>query len=265
MKITGHLEKMVTELKDVVQYQLPLDNQLVLMNPLIGQPIKLTFEKQIHCVVCGKLTSKSFGQGFCYTCFSTAPQAEECVLHPEKCQAHLGVSRDPEYAATHCLIDHFVYLAVSSGLKVGVTRHTQIPTRWIDQGAVEAIKLARVPNRHMAGLIEVLLMKYYSDKTNWQQMLKNEQPDFIDLLAEKQAATKHLNATLKRFVSDDDSITRIQYPVLHYPALAVTLNLDNTGVVSGTLMGIKGQYLMFDNDTVLNIRRFSGYLVTLEY
>jgi hypothetical protein len=265
MRITGHLEKMVTELRDVVHYQLPLDGQLIAMNRLIGQPLKITFERQIHCVVCGKSTSKSFGQGFCYSCFSTAPQAEECVLRPEKCQAHLGISRNLEYAGTHCLIDHFVYLAVSSGLKVGVTRHTQIPTRWIDQGAVEAIKLACVPNRHLAGLMEVFLMKYYSDKTNWQQMLRNERSVPIDLLHEKQMATMRLNTTLKRFIAHDDSITRIHYPVLRYPTSPVTLNLDTNGEIAGMLMGIKGQYLIFDDDTVLNIRRFSGYLVTLEY
>lgn len=264
IKVEGNLLKMNTELAETVQYRLPIGSEQVFMNDLLGKEIKLSFLNEINCISCSAVTNKSFGQGYCYKCFITVPETSECVLKPELCEAHLGKARDMEWAENHCLTDHFVYLAVSSGLKVGVTRATQVPTRWIDQGAWKAIKLALTPNRNLAGQIEVELKNYFSDKTSWQKMLKNDIDTSIDLEEAKQNAWEYLSPELQEFVIDDDEITQITYPVLSYPEKVKSLSFDKSGTVEGILTGIKGQYLILDESLVLNIRKHTGYKVKLE-
>lgn len=263
MKYQGTLAKMHTTHASPVHYQLPVGNTLVALNPLIGKQISFSYSRQIYCIECGASTPKSFAQGLCYRCFTTSPLAEDCVLRPELCRAHEGIARNMAYAETHCLIDHFVYLAVSSGIKVGVTRHTQIPTRWIDQGATSAIKLAQTPDRYTAGLIEVELKAHLSDKTNWQRMLKNEVLQNVDLVAQKEQAYELLPEHLQEFVTDDDTVFNFEYPVLQYPRKVKSLSFDKQTEVSGVLQGIKGQYLIFENGEVINIRKHTGYEITL--
>jgi hypothetical protein len=185
-------------------------------------------------------------------------------LRPELCQAHRGISRDIEWARKHCLQDHYVYLAISSGLKVGVTRKSQIPTRWIDQGAGKAIKLAKTPNRYLAGIIEVVLKDHLNDKTNWRKMLQNEVPSDIDLLKERQKARVLLGKEFQTYFVDDDETTEIVYPVTQYPEKVKSVGFDKEEIITGKLKGIKGQYLIFGDDRVLNIRKHGGYLVELE-
>lgn len=265
INIQGNLSKMKTRLVNgQVEYNLELNGESINMNELIGKPLRLEYKNQINCISCGKMTSKSFGQGFCYNCFQTAPQAEECVLHPEKCRAHLGESRDQSWAESHCLIPHYVYLAVASGIKVGVTRHTQIPTRWIDQGAWKAVIIAETPNRHIAGVIEVFLKQYFSDKTNWRSMLKNEQATDVDILDQKQQASGLLPLELQRYLYADNKVLELNYPVMQYPAKPQSFTFDKESCIEGVLEGIKGQYLLFDKDRVINIRRHSGYLVDIQ-
>jgi len=259
----GILSKMKSTYKNPIQYHLPIGNELLDMNQLIGKEIQFEFSGEIHCVSCGKTTKKSFAQGYCYPCFVTVPETSECILRPELCRAHEGVSRDMKWSENHCLQDHYVYLAVSSGLKVGVTRSTQVPTRWIDQGAWKAIKLAKTPNRYLAGEIEVALKEYMSDKTSWQKMLKNDIAQNIDLEDEKQKAWELLDEELQQYIVDDDEVLEIKYPVLAYPAKVKSLNFDKLPVIKGKLVGIKGQYLIFADNTVLNIRRHTGYKVEL--
>ncbi len=254
---------MITEHRSPVQYFFDTPDRKILVNDLINSKITLRFSGEISCLKCGRATRKSFFQGFCYPCFSSAPEASECILHPEKCQAHLGFARDMRWAASHCLQTHVVYLAVSSNLKVGVTRATQVPTRWIDQGAVRAIRLAETQNRHTAGLIEVELKAYFSDKTSWQAMLKNKIPEGIDLLEEKQRAWEYVSDELKEFFTENDKITQIDFPVLRYPTKVKSINFDKTAVFSGVLIGIKGQYLIFESGEVINIRKFGGYKIEL--
>ncbi len=261
----GNLLKMRTSIEnDTVQYNLELGSSRINMNEFIGKPLRLEFKNQINCIACGKITSKSFAQGFCYSCFLTAPEAEECVLNPEKCRAHLGESRNQEWADSHCLIPHYVYLAIASGIKVGVTRHTQVPTRWIDQGAWKAVIIAEAPNRHIAGVIEVFLKQYFSDKTNWRSMLKNDLADNIDVFEQKKKALSLLPPELQKYASENNSVWEMKYPVLQYPQKPQSLTFDKTTSVEGILQGIKGQYLLFDKDRVLNIRRHSGYLVEIK-
>lgn len=244
---------------DPVQYFLPVGETEIPMNELIGKSISLKFTGQINCISCGKKTKTSFGQGFCYNCLQTAPEASETIMRPELSKAHLGIARDMEWAREHDLIEHFVYLAVSGELKVGVTRHHQVPTRWIDQGASDAIILAHTPNRHIAGIIEVYLKNFYSDKTNWRSMLQNNAIQEYDLPNEKMNAKLLLPLELQQYYYDENKIWKLNYPVKNFPTKANSVSFDKDPIISGTLNGIKGQYLIFGDGRVLNLRKHSGY------
>ncbi|HIB14917.1 MAG TPA: DUF2797 domain-containing protein [Candidatus Marinimicrobia bacterium] len=264
MRYNGTLLKMETKLANPIEYELPIGDELVYMNHLIGKYIAFKWLKEIYCVVCGRKTNKSFAQGFCYPCFLNAPETSECIFRPELCQAQDGIARDMDWAEAHCLQDHFVYLAISSGVKVGVTRSGQIPTRWIDQGAWQAIKLAKTPNRYIAGLIEVALKEHISDRTNWQRMLKNQLIEGVDLTVAKREMIAHLPSELQNYISEENDITEINYPVNEYPEKVKSLSFDKLEEITGRLWGVKGQYLIFDDGTVLNMRKHTGYMVELE-
>jgi hypothetical protein len=258
----GNLRKMTVQLGDEVQYTLDLD-QKVDMNALIGTEIRLEWNGIINCSACNKVTKKSFGQGFCYTCFVGAPESAECILRPELCRAHLGEGRDPEWEEKHHNKPHIVYLAASSAVKVGITRADQIPVRWIDQGASSAIKLAETENRFEAGRIEVALKAFFTDKTNWQRMLKNELDTSIDLEEEKWSLEEHLPADIMACFSENDKITELNFPVDEYPVKVKSRSFDKTPIIEGVLVGIKGQYLIFDGGEVLNIRKHTSYQIEI--
>ncbi|MDP6908011.1 MAG: DUF2797 domain-containing protein [Flavobacteriales bacterium] len=253
---------MRTEFGHPIRYYLKLNKGEICVNDFLGKKLEIEFSGRINCVACGRLTKKSFGQGFCYPCFMNAPQNAECIIRPELCEGHLGKGRDPEWEKRNHVQPHFVYLALSSGLKVGITRETQIPTRWIDQGASQAIILAEVPYRRLSGEIEVALKEHYSDRTNWQRMLKNQILD-DDLLLRKQEAKHHLPLALQKFVNDDVQIWELNYPNLDTPVKVKSFKLEKIPVLEGMLTGIKGQYLIFDNQMVINVRNHSGYHVSI--
>lgn len=265
MQLSGNIIKMKTVLKNVVEYQLPIGQQFLPLNDLIGQEIKLSYNGQINCVKCGRRTKTSFQQGFCFPCFQSAPEADPGIIRPELDQAHLGISRDMEWAKKYSLTEHVVYLAVSSGLKIGVTRASQYTTRWMDQGAIKAIILAKTPYRQLAGLIEVELKEYFADKTNWRQMLSNKIDGDINLEEEKNKAAGLLSNDLQQYLDEEDYITNISYPVNQYPQKIKSINLEKNPVYSGILAGIKGQYLMFEDQHVINIRKYSGYFIGIDY
>ena len=264
MHYNGTIFKMQTKLDDPVVYELPIGDELVYMNHLIGKYVVFKWKKEIYCVLCDKKINKSFAQGFCYPCFISAPETSECILKPELCRAHNGIARDMEWAENHCLQNHFVYLAISSGVKVGVTRSHQAPSRWMDQGAWKAIRLAQTPNRYIAGIIEVALKEYVSDRTQWQRMLKNQHVKGINLLDKKQELLDLLEDEFIQYECFDDEIVNINYPVNEYPEKVKSLSFDKLNEIEGRLWGIKGQYLMFDDGSVLNIRKHNGYMVSLE-
>lgn len=260
----GNLGKMPVKMIDnEIHYTLNLGDQAIHMNDLIGSRIEINFEGRINCIACGKLTKKSFGGGFCYSCFTTAPEASPCIIRPELCEAHLGKGRDVEWEEKNHNRPHFVYLAVSSAIKVGITREDQIPTRWIDQGANYAIKLAEVPYRQLAGEMEVALKEVFTDKTNWRKMLTNDYLEGIDLVEEKWALEEVLPADLVDYFTEDDEVTYLNYPVIEYPEKAKSLNLDKDPNIIDQVQGIKGQYLLFKNIGALNIRKHSGYYIKL--
>lgn len=264
-EVQGQLFKMRVKQGTPIAYTLELGETHVDMNSLIGKEIQLHWTGKIQCISCGSNIKKSFNQGFCFSCFSNSPESAECIIRPELCRAHLGEGRDVEWEERNHNQPHVVYLAATDVVKVGVTRATQIPTRWIDQGAQAAIKLAETPNRYLAGILEVALKDHFSDKTNWRKMLKNECDDTIDLIDEKWKLEDLLPADLTVYFSEDDAVEEFDYPVLEYPTTLNSLSFDKQPLIQGTLKGIKGQYLFFDNGRVLNLRKHTGYLISLSY
>lgn len=272
MKHSGNIEKMVTSLKSPVEYQLPIGDQLVNMNELIGSSITLTHSGEINCIACGRKTNKNYNQGYCYPCFQSLAQCDMCIMKPETCHYDQGTCREPQWGEEYCLKDHFVYLANSSGIKVGITRGTQIPTRWMDQGASQAISIFKVKDRLTSGKLEVILKNHVSDRTDWRKMLKGE-PELKDLTAVRDElvaiAEKEINALDKQLGDgglqflDQEKMVSINYPVNTYPVKVSSLNFDKTPQISAVLNGIKGQYLILDKG-VLNIRKFGGYKLSLE-
>ena len=263
----GPVQKMIVKLNNPVQYELPVGDKTVAINPYIGKSIKFSYTGQIFCVHCHRPIKKSFNQGYCYPCFSSLAQCDLCIMKPETCHFDAGTCREPDWAMKFCFQPHIVYLANSSGIKVGITRQSQIPTRWIDQGAVQALPIFRVASRYLSGLIEVTIAKHISDKTSWQQMLKSR-PATVDLEQKKdellQRCADELNKITARFGHkaierlEIDKTVDIHYPVDTYPAKIQSFNLDKNPHVSGILQGIKGQYLLLDTG-VINIRKFCGY------
>ncbi|TNE81558.1 MAG: DUF2797 domain-containing protein [Gammaproteobacteria bacterium] len=252
-----------------VDYQLPLDEQRLPLNELLGSPIRICYTGAIHCTYCGRRSNKSFNQGYCYPCFKKLAQCDSCIVSPEKCHYFEGTCREPEWADSHCMVDHIVYLANSSGVKVGITRESQLPTRWIDQGAVQALPIMRVKTRQQSGMVEDVLRQHVADKTNWRTMLKGD-VESVDLPAIRDALFDRCDTALGeqevRFGIqslqrlEDAETVDIHYPVLAYPSKISSLNMDKDPVVEGTLQGIKGQYLILDSG-VINIRKYTAYHV----
>ncbi len=260
---------MTTEHSTPVRYQIPIDDQLIPISDLIGKNIRFKFSGDIHCIACGKKTSKSFNQGYCFPCMRSLAECDSCMISPEKCHFDEGTCRDEDWGKEHCFIDHYVYLANSSGLKVGITRETNVPHRWMDQGAAMALPIYKTSNRLISGLVETSFKNQVNDKTSWQRMLKG-QPDSIDLAEKRDELFSHFKkdiAAIKKQYGDDavtelssEQALNFDYPVETYPEKVKSLNFDKTPEVTGKLIGIKAQYLILDCG-VLNIRKFAGYLV----
>lgn len=255
-----------------VEYQLPIGDQLIPLNPLIGQELQLIFHNEIRCCHCNRKTKKSYSQGFCYPCMQKLAQCDMCIMKPETCHYEQGTCREPSWGESHCMIPHYVYLANTSGLKVGITRHTQIPTRWIDQGATQALPIFKVSTRLQSGLVETALAEFISDKTNWRAMLKGN-ADPIDLKQKAQELIPQISERLEdirlKFGEDaveqlDEEVVDLHFPVSEYLTKISSFNFDKQPIISGTLLGIKGQYLIFDSG-VINMRKFGSYQISAEF
>ena len=257
-----NLSKMRTEYGFPVRYFLAANEAEIFMNDLIGSYVTIEYQHVINCVSCGKLTHRSYMNGHCYQCYTTLPECDEGVFNPEKDMSHLGISRDMEWSKKYSLIDHYVYLAFTGDLKVGVTRYNQIPTRWIDQGAVSAIKFAKTPNRNLAGQIEVEMKKHLADKTNWKAMLSVSKSN-VDLVERKKFFLPMLPDDLRLYATFDDSVTEIVFPYSGMVSNVKAVSLDKYDKIEGKLTGIKGQYLIFENGIVFNVRSHSGYRIKL--
>ena len=268
----GTLSKMATSLntENVVQYHLRVGDEQLPLNALIDKRITLQYSGNIYCCHCGKKTKKSYSQGHCFVCMQKLASCDLCIMKPETCHFAQGTCREPEWAMNHCFVPHYVYLSNTSGIKVGITRQTQTPTRWIDQGATQALPIFKVSTRQLSGLIEVELAKFVNDKTHWQAMLKGNNDD-QDLKEIAQQLIPQIETRLSELLMEngDFKIERlnedtlpIQYPVTQFPTKVKSFNFDKTPEVSGVLMGIKGQYLIFDSG-VINIRKFTSYEVSV--
>ena len=266
---SGYLRKMHVEASSPVMYSLCFSTgEKFPLNSYIGQVITLSFNGDIQCVACKRDIQKTFNQGYCYPCFMKKAACDSCIVKPELCHFAEGTCREPEWGLSHCMQPHIVYLANSSNLKVGITRCTQVPIRWMDQGAIQALPLYQVNSRLQSGLVEVIIKDFLSDKTNWRTMLKST-PDCVDLL-KFWVDLESMHKIEARFESDprlenqvtplyhSDKTRLFTYPVEHYPNKISTVNILKTPTFTSRLQGIKGQYLIFD-EAVINIRKYTGY------
>lgn len=263
----GSLSKLVARLEAPVRYAFRLDQQELPVNPLIGKTLRLEYLGAIHCTHCGRKTKTSFSQGYCYPCMQKLAQCDICIMSPERCHYDAGTCREPGWGEQFCMTDHVVYLANSSGVKVGITRATQVPTRWLDQGASQALPILRVATRQQSGFVEDLLRSQVADKTNWRALLKGDAAP-VDLAAIRDQLFDSCAAGLRelqqRFgiqaiqLLGDQQPLEIRYPIEAYPAKISSFNLDKNPIAEGTLLGIKGQYLLFDTG-VINIRKYTAY------
>lgn len=269
--VKGKLHKMRTVYEQPVRYELLLDDESIILNDFLGHHVHLSHTGNIFCVQCGRKTKKSFQQGYCFPCFRRLNECNLCMIHPEKCRHDQSICDPNDWVHASCFVPHVVYLANSSGLKVGITRQSQVPTRWIDQGAIQALPIFSTKNRYQAGVLEVAFKKFVADKTNWRTMLTQDNLK-IELMAErdrllKEAASSIENIQAKFPVGDiqlliDETVQEFLYPVIEYPEKLRVFNLDSNAIVSGHLQGIKGQYLIFE-EGVINVRKYSGYEVML--
>ncbi len=260
---------MLTAASSPISYSLELGGRQLALNDWLGKDIRIEYLQQIECIHCGRLTKKSFSQGYCYPCFSSLAQCDLCIMSPEKCHFHLGTCREPDWGMSHCMRPHIIYLSNTSGVKVGITRETQLPHRWIDQGAIQAMPILRVSKRYHAGLIEHAFRQHVSDRTNWRNMLKNE-VDEVDLYQLFESFWPQVKSSLDaelladaEVIAEADASLRLDYPAIQYPVKVNSFNLDKQPLVEGRLEAIKGQYLLLDQG-VINIRKYGGYLVSME-
>lgn len=264
------LGKMPATIGDPVSYALITADGPLDLAPFIGHDLQLQATGRLSCSICGREVRKFYGQGMCFPCLRDAPEASECIIRPELCKAHLGEGRDPDWEIANHASEHIVYLSrtsaptqKSSGIKVGVTRSTQVPTRWIDQGAVAALPIAKVPFRQLAGMIEVELKASMSDRTDWRGMLSAVDSMEEELLLLRDRIPALLPAQIRSYLLPSEQVALIHYPVLQYPSKVKSVQLAKQALVKGRLAGIKGQYLIWEDGQVLNVRNHSGYHVEI--
>ena len=263
MIASGNILKMKSQLGDVVTYHLPIGQELLLMNQFLEKKICLDFTGEINCIDSGKKIKKSYGQGFSYESFMKLACCDVCIVKPELCHFDKGTCREPDWGKENCFQPHVIYLSDTSSIKVGITRHSQVPTRWIDQGASRALPLVSVDNRLISGQVEVELKSMFNDKTNWRNMLKGLTCD-EDLEELKEQVYEEFGDLFDDMGAEEieDGVLDIKYPVVEYPTKVTSLGFDKNPKVEGTLLGIKGQYLIFDIG-VINMRKHQGYKINI--
>ena len=259
-------------LSNPVEYLLVLGEERIGLNQYLGKKLTLIFENQINCINCGKNIKKTYNGGYCFNCSQVLARCDLCIFKPQLCHFDQGTCREPKWGEENCQISHFVYLSNTSELKVGITRFTQVPTRWIDQGAISALPIIKVGTRYQSGIFEVLLSEMVADKTNWRKMLSGDITP-INLEMERDHLFEQFGERLDELemefgddqieILEDEQVVNIEYPVLEYPRKIKSLSLDKIPKIEGTLLGIKGQYLIFDIG-VINIRKHTGYLTTFQ-
>ena len=253
---------MDASLKELVSYQLQVGpGKFVHLNDYIGGFLSIRFLGEIHCCFCGKLTAKSYGGGSCFQCLQSLPQNDMCQVKPELCHLDRGTCRDSVWGREFCQKPHKVYLARSSSVKVGITRENPPERRWMDQGAIEGMVIAEVPDRKTSGLIEVALAQHIEDKTDFRKMLRGEVAE-ANLQEIYENLADHVPLSLQSYLLAEPKSITLTYPLAEAPQKIKTVSLDKEALVEGTLKGIKGQYLVFEN-FVFNVRAHTGYDVEI--
>ncbi|MDO7534127.1 DUF2797 domain-containing protein [Acinetobacter pittii] len=283
MELQGICHKMHAGLKDAsvtdqqttkanVEYKFVLDRSEIDLPFNLGQELEIEWTGNIYCTSCGTKTPKSYSQGHCFKCFKTKAECDLCIMKPETCHYHLGTCREDDFAHSVCFQPHIVYLANSSALKVGITRVSHMPSRWLDQGATQALPILKVGSRRLSGQLETMFGSLIADKTDWRKLLKGEAEPLnmveqrdqlieefapkIQTIREEFSQNLEFNETVE--LLENELPREFVYPVEQYPEKIKSLNLDKTPKIRGVLQGIKGQYLIFDIG-VINIRKYTGY------
>jgi hypothetical protein len=259
----GFLSELTHEPQDPVHYYLELGEHRIPLNEWIGSEIRLSYLDEKACCACGRHVKKLYGGGYCYPCVTTLAETDLCIVKPHECHFDKGTCRDEEFAKTHCMIPHYVYLALSSGVKVGLTRKSRELTRWVDQGAIKAIPIAELPNRKMAGELEMAIAEHIADKTDWRKMLKGVVED-VDLFEMREKIKQIVPEEFQQYLFDVDELYEFTYPILETLDKIKSIGFDKAPLISGRLLGIKGQYLILDCG-VLNIKKHTGYKVEVEF
>lgn len=257
----GYLRPLQHQSSEPITYVATIDQTRIPLNPLLGKTVHISFMGEKSCCHCGRKIKKTYNSGYCYRCFKVLPENDLCIVKPHLCHFHHGTCRDNTFGEQSCMQAHYVYLALSSEVKVGITRKTNALRRWVDQGAIAALPIAEVPTRKAAGELEVHLSQYVTDRTNWRKMLKNEVVE-QNLLDVRDSLQEKIPEKFHPYLINNSTVHRFTYPQITVPEKIISLNLDKQPEVSGSLLGIKAQYLILDTG-VINIRRHSGYKVRL--
>ena len=259
---SGVFKKMISIHDDPVRYILDFEDDLLFLNQSIGKNFKI-YKTGYCCLSCND-NIEIFANGFCKKCFFESPMSGDWVMKPELSKAHLGVEdRNIDYEKKIQLQSHIVYLSKTSGIKVGVTRSNNMTSRWIDQGAVEAIQLIEVPNRYLAGVAEVKLKDKFSDKTNWRKMLTSN-IDESDIISDKKIAFEALGSDFEKYFKINSQLIKFNYQIQQPVESVKSVSLKKSNDVEGKLIGVKGQYLIFEDSTVFNVRSNEGLVVGIK-
>lgn len=257
MTIQGIIQGFAHRYEEPIGYELIIGEEHIYLNDWIGEEIMIRHTGNIRCVHCGRKIKKTFNNGSCYPCFIRRPENDICIVKPHECHFEKGTCRDEDFAHSHCMIPHYVYLAISSGVKVGITRKHNEKKRWVDQGAVRAFVIAEVPTRKMAGELEALLSQYVADKTNWRKMLKGE-IEWVDLIDMRDQLIEKIPLSYHPYLLKEEEWTDIIYPASHPLKKITAYNLDKEPVIADRLIGLKGSYMLFSKG-VLNVKKYAGY------
>ncbi|WP_339061125.1 DUF2797 domain-containing protein [Tepidibacillus marianensis] len=263
MKLTGQLLELTHRVQQPIQYYLQIGEEKFLLNDTIGKNTRIAFQNEIHCIYCGRKIKKTYNNGSCYPCFIKLPQNDLCIVKPNLCHYAEGTCRDSEFGDHHCNMSHYVYLALSSDVKVGLTRTPNAFKRWVDQGAVQSIPIAELPTRKMAGDLELFLTNHLPDKTNWRKMLKGDIVE-KDILQIREEVRKLIPEEYQSYLLDIEEINEFIYPIQDTVTNVSSINLDKQPIFEGKLIGMKGQYLLFDTG-VLNVKKYAGYHIEIEF
>lgn len=262
MKRTGYLKPLQHQPSTPVHYELKVDEHTISLNEHLGKEMEIQFLDELTCQFCGRKTKKFYGgNSACFPCFKKLPDNDICIIKPELCHFHKGTCRDGSFGEHHCMSSHIVYLALSSDIKVGITRKNNHIRRWIDQGAVQALPIMEVPTRKDAGEAEVFLAQYIQDKTDWRKMLKNEIND-ANLYQTRKELIRKLPEHFHQYVLPEMEIYHFSYPQIEIPDKIRSLSFKKQQTISGRLIGIKAQYLLFDTG-VFQVRKHTGYKVSV--